>query len=164
MNAEEVSRERAGRGDRLPGGEAVIGQERDLVRDGADDIGAGQYPHSVGHGIREAVTETLAQLVDRLRTSGSGESRFASMAQSVGVHAPPRAPSASSSEWPSALPCSIESAPIAVSPESGRLLCTATLAPAAWAASTAWRSVPKSYVAAVDCGTGPSYPTAGNRR
>ena len=65
MNAEEVSRERAGRGDRLPGSEAVIGQERDLIRDGADDIGAGQYPHSVGHGIRQAVTETLAQLADR---------------------------------------------------------------------------------------------------
>jgi hypothetical protein len=43
----------------------VTGQQRDLVRDSADDIGASQYPHSVGHGIREAVTETLAQLVDR---------------------------------------------------------------------------------------------------
>ncbi|MGH3215390.1 MAG: hypothetical protein ACRDPD_06180, partial [Streptosporangiaceae bacterium] len=43
----------------------MLGQERDLVRDRADDIGASQYPHSVGHGIREAVTETLAQLADR---------------------------------------------------------------------------------------------------
>ena len=72
MNAEEVSGERSGRGDRLPGGEAVIGQERDLVRDGADDIGAGQYPHSVGHGIREAVTETLAQLVGPSANRGVG--------------------------------------------------------------------------------------------
>jgi hypothetical protein len=43
----------------------VTGQQRDLVGDSADDIGASQYPHSVGHGIREAVTETLAQLIDR---------------------------------------------------------------------------------------------------
>jgi hypothetical protein len=43
----------------------VIGEERDLARDSADDIGASQYPHSVGHRIREAVAESLAQLADR---------------------------------------------------------------------------------------------------
>jgi hypothetical protein len=50
----------------------VIGQQRDLIRDSADDIGASQYPHSVGHGIREAVTETLAQLADRFANLGIG--------------------------------------------------------------------------------------------
>lgn len=50
----------------------MIGQEPDLVRDRADDIGASQYPHPVGHGIREAVTETLAQLVGPSANRGIG--------------------------------------------------------------------------------------------
>jgi hypothetical protein len=64
MDAEEVTCGRAGCGYRLRSSEAVLGQERDLVRDSADDIGAGQYPHAMGDGIREAVTEPLAQLAD----------------------------------------------------------------------------------------------------
>ena len=42
----------------------MIGKERDLVRDSSDDIGASQYPNTMGDGIREAITEPLAQLTD----------------------------------------------------------------------------------------------------
>ena len=53
-----------------------------------------------------------AATVTRARTAGSGESRFWSTAHSVGVQAPPRAPSDSSTACPSVRPCSMESAPI----------------------------------------------------
>ena len=42
----------------------MTGQERDLVCDGADDIGACQYPHTMSDGIWQAVAEALAQLAD----------------------------------------------------------------------------------------------------
>jgi hypothetical protein len=72
VDAEETPRRRAGRGDRLRGGEAVLGQQRDLLRDRADDIGACQDPHPVGDGVGEAVAELLAQLVGALADLGIG--------------------------------------------------------------------------------------------
>ena len=63
VDAKEVPGQRAGCGDRLRGSEPVIGQERDLIRDGADDIGAGQYPHTVSDGVGEVVAESFAQFV-----------------------------------------------------------------------------------------------------
>jgi hypothetical protein len=63
VDAEEVSGKRAGCADCLPDSETVIGQERDLIRDSADDIGAGQHPHAVGDGIGEKVAESFPQLV-----------------------------------------------------------------------------------------------------
>jgi hypothetical protein len=128
VDAEEVSRQRPCCADCLPGRETVIGQERDLIRESADDIGAGHYPHTVGDGIGETVAESSRSSSDRLRNSGSGERRSRSTAQSVGVHAPPRVPSASISEWLSAFPCSIE--PRRSPPVVGRL----DLAPVALAA------------------------------
>ena len=44
----------------------MIGQQRDLVRDRANDIGAGQYPHTVSDGIGEVVAESFAQFVSSL--------------------------------------------------------------------------------------------------
>ena len=66
MDAEEVPRQRAGCGDRLRGGETVIGQERDLIRDGANDVGARQHPNAVGDGIGESFAEPFAQFVGPL--------------------------------------------------------------------------------------------------
>jgi len=39
----------------------MLGQECDLVRDSADDIGAGQYPYTMSDGIRQAVAKSIAQ-------------------------------------------------------------------------------------------------------
>ena len=72
MDAEEVTGKRAGCGDRLGGSESVIGQQRDLVRDGADDIGAGQYPHTMSDGVGEVVAESLPQFVSLLADLGIG--------------------------------------------------------------------------------------------
>ena len=63
MDAEEASRKRAGRADCLPGSQTMIGQKRDLTRDGADDVGAGQHPHTVGDGVGETVAESFTRFV-----------------------------------------------------------------------------------------------------
>src|ERR1700761_8057163 len=72
MDAEEVTGGRPGRGYRLRGSEAMLGQERDLVRDSADDVGAGQYPDTMSDGIRQTVAETLAQLAGPAANLGVG--------------------------------------------------------------------------------------------
>jgi hypothetical protein len=72
MDAEEVTCGRAGCGYRLRSCEAMLGQEGDLVRDSADDVGAGQYPHTMSDGIRQAIAETLAQLVGPSANRGVG--------------------------------------------------------------------------------------------
>jgi hypothetical protein len=72
MDAEEVTCGRPGRGDRLRGREAMLGQQRDLVRDSADDVGAGQYPHTMSDGIRQAIAKTLAQLAGPAANRGVG--------------------------------------------------------------------------------------------
>jgi hypothetical protein len=72
MDAEEVTCGRAGCGYRLRSSEAMLGQERDLVRDSADDVGAGQYPHTLSDGIGQAVAETLAQFVGPAANRGVG--------------------------------------------------------------------------------------------
>jgi hypothetical protein len=66
VDAKEVPGQRAGCGDRLRGSESVIGQQRDLVRDSANDIGAGQYPHTVSDGVGKVVAESFAQFVSSL--------------------------------------------------------------------------------------------------
>lgn len=66
MDAEEVPGQRARCGDRLRGSESVSGQERDLVRDSANNIGAGHYPHTVSDGVGEMVAKLFAQFVSSL--------------------------------------------------------------------------------------------------
>ena len=66
VDAKEVPGQRAGCGDRLRGGEPVIGQERDLGRDSANDIGAGQYLHTVSDRVGEMIAESFAQFVSSL--------------------------------------------------------------------------------------------------
>ncbi len=72
MDAEEVTCGRPGCGYRLRSSEAVFGQERDLGRDSADHVSAGQYPHAMSDGIGQAVAETLAQFVGPAAHRGVG--------------------------------------------------------------------------------------------
>jgi hypothetical protein len=71
----------------------VAGQQRDLVRDRSDDIGAGQHPDALGDGIRKEVTESLAQLAgpraDRRNSQGQPEVRLSlPMARATGMLTP----------------------------------------------------------------------------
>jgi hypothetical protein len=142
VDAEEVSRKRAGCADCLPGSETVIGQERDLIRDSADDIGAGQYPDAVGDGIGESFAQLVCSPAD-LRIGGVAvvehgaerrRPRAAARPQRLDLGMAQRLPVLDRIRADRRQPRIRERG----------LLCTATLAPAAWAASTAWRSVSRS--------------------
>ena len=150
------SRARAGGGDCLPGGKAMAGEERDLVSRSFRRHRCLEHLHTIGDGIREAVAESLAQFADCVRTEGSEELR------SVEDGAERRRPGTGAAA--ERLKLSMPKRPamldrVGADPRQPRIreiAVTATRAPAAWAASTAWRSASRSYVAAVDCGTGPS--------
>ena len=102
----------------------MIGQERDLVRDSADDVGAGPYPHTMSDGTRQAVAKALAQLADPYADRGIGGVgllEHSAECRRPGTAADAECLKVRMAECPAVLD---RAGPDPRQPESGRLLCT----------------------------------------